>query len=67
MPNIIIELENEIWRVRQLLPKLTGAKLAEAENLLRFAEQSKLLNKMEYMKEALAELLDFDLPGTPRI
>jgi hypothetical protein len=67
VPNIIVELEAEIWRVRHILSRLTGAKLAEAQNLLRFAEQSKLMNKIEYMKEALAELLDFDLPGTPRI
>ena len=67
MPNIIVELEGEIYRVRRLLPLFTGAKLAELQHLLRFAETSKAMNQLGYMKEALAELLEIDAPGAPRI
>jgi hypothetical protein len=68
MPNIIIDLQNEIYRVRSLLPRLAGARLAEAQRLLQFSEMHLRMNSdIGKLKEALGELLDFDLPGTPRI
>jgi hypothetical protein len=67
MPNVIIELSNEIYRVRSLLPRLKDARLAEANHLLQFAETYLAMNSLEGMKEALGELLDFDAPENPRI
>jgi len=67
MPNIIIDLENEIWRVRRLLPFFAGRKRAEVQGLLLYAETSKASGQVGYMKEALAELLEIDEPGAPRI
>jgi len=66
MANVVVDLQNEIWRVRKILPRLAGARLAEAQELIRFAETSMAMNKVEYMKEALAELLEVDVPEAPR-
>jgi hypothetical protein len=67
MPNVIIELQNEIYRVRALLPLLRGRQLAEAKRLLQFAETYMAMNSLEGMKEALGELLEFDGPDARRI
>jgi hypothetical protein len=59
MPNIIIELHQEIARVYRLIPKLTPARRLEAENAIFFASYQVKTNCLEGMMEALQDLGTF--------
>ena len=56
MPNIIVEINQEMGRVRALLPRLDSIVRYHAEEIIRHAKQSITQNDYEGMTEALANL-----------
>jgi hypothetical protein len=61
MPNIIVQLTQEMARVHALIPLLDPPQRTVARAALRFAETSMATNSLEGMKEALDDLREFTL------
>jgi hypothetical protein len=59
MPNIIVELQREINRVTEVLPRLDPFQRGEADGAIRIARSNMAMNSLEGMKESLADLQEF--------
>jgi hypothetical protein len=64
MPNIIVELTREIFRVEQLYPSLAGADLEHARRTVAYAQSGLANNSIEVMKESINDLRD--ITGEPK-
>ena len=62
MPNIIVELSEEIVRVRALLPKLDAMTRRQAQNAIEFANSYMSLNSLDGMRDVLVDLREFHEP-----
>jgi hypothetical protein len=56
MPNVIVELHQEVARVEQLIPKLPEAGATHARAVIRDARTAMSLNNYEAMREAIDDL-----------
>lgn len=56
MPNIIVDLKNEMTRVRKILTRLDPVRRHEAQKVVRYADENIALNSLEGMKESLTDL-----------
>jgi hypothetical protein len=62
LPNIIVELQQEMARVRALLPRLDANRRKEAEGTIEFARVYMTLNSLDGMRESLNDLREFLAP-----
>ena len=59
MPNIIVELMQEMARVEALLPYLDSVRIQEADVALRSAKWYMAMNSLEGMTDAVTDLREF--------
>lgn len=62
MPNVIVELRQEMQRVRLLLSLLAPGRREEASAILEFARLHIAMNSYEGMRESIDDLKEFALP-----
>ena len=64
MPNIIVELREEMTRVRKILTRLEPGPRSLASLAIRWADENIALNNLEGMHESLSDLREIKTKTT---
>ena len=66
MANIIVDLRNEMTRVRKILTRLSPERRRLASEIVRYADENIALDSHEGMKESLTDLQEIQVkPEAP--